>query len=990
MKQLVFILLFIAFAVQHLSAQSGFRFSSISVDEGLNQSSVNALAEDAYGFLWFGTQEGLARYDGHQFKIYRSGPGKEELSDDFVLCLGSSGTQGLWIGTSNGLNYFENSNQRIHQLSAKQQGMNWEKANISHVASLGNEAVVVSNGVAHWIRHDEKGLTPTQTWDGKLVSSVCVQNKRVFVADIANWLWQWQSDGTKSKLKQLQFAPAGMKYEEENLLLWNENLLEVHNGNNTKTYTCGAEITDVAFSDGRLWIATNEGLEFIEDEQLKVEVTDTKSQPISSEVIMSITALKNGSIVLGTQRYGAYVWSPQSLAFQHLPGHLLLDPIVWTVDFHGNELFVGSNGGLDLFEVDEDFFDLNSLYPEHGLKKAAQWTDLHPCALLREGNLLWIGTTDHHVLLFEKREGLWEEKERFEFGDAQKFYSFSSDSSGSIAIASNTGVFYGIPGEHIDSLFLDKKIPDTNVSRYSHHVNLHENELWISSTTGLYAFNRDLHTFRNFKSDKSEGDLPSMSVASSMFTSSEDLFVATLGSGFAIRSAEEEDFTSYGLADGLVNDYVYGFVEGQKGVWGSCNEGNFLFANNHVRSFPSVPEVPFLEHSQNAFGTLKGIPWFGGIDGLYLINEAQVLDEYLTFPLLITEVLVNYSPLEATSKSTLTGSEFFIEKIDLVEANNLSLQLSIPGLTNHNAVVSYRLDQQEWLQLNSFSQRINFTSLSDGDHLLEIGLSSTKSSDAQVLKSIPISVHPPFWKSTWFILFLIICVIVIVVFILNTRNKRILKEERLKRESFERVKNERERISMDLHDNIGAQITHVITSLDNLSYKITRDQSHNAQDEVEGLSDFARGTMQQLRDTIWTMNREHIQLNDFVVRVQDYLGRILADRPRPRFSIVNASTENVTITPELAIHLFRVIQEASTNSLKHADAEHLSIEFKATQDQIAFTFTDDGKGFTQKEEQGDHYGIRNMKSRIQRLKGEFHLHSKEGEGTLLTISVPLK
>ena len=195
------------------------------------------------------------------------------------------------------------------------------------------------------------------------------------------------------------------------------------------------------------------------------------------------------------------------------------------------------------------------------------------------------------------------------------------------------------------------------------------------------------------------------------------------------------------------------------------------------------------------------------------------------------------------------------------------------------------------------------------------------------------------------------------------------------------MQTQREHLARDLHDGIGSQLTHIITRLDLMSHQ----EIHP--DQLQALGDFTRETNQNLRETIWVLNKEHITLDAFSQRLRGWLARLWHDRSSPQLHTALADAENVMLSPPMATCLLHVGQEAITNALKHAQAESISITLTHEENRIFFSVRDDGQGFdTQKASEG--YGLRNMEQRAEELAGTFSVCSST-EGTLIDIFLPM-
>jgi len=197
---------------------------------------------------------------------------------------------------------------------------------------------------------------------------------------------------------------------------------------------------------------------------------------------------------------------------------------------------------------------------------------------------------------------------------------------------------------------------------------------------------------------------------------------------------------------------------------------------------------------------------------------------------------------------------------------------------------------------------------------------------------------------------------------------------------------ERIRISKELHDNIGAQLTFVISSIDNMLYQSKTDTS-SLGSKLADLSVFTRKTITQLRDTIWLMNKPNLTLTELSNRINEYI----------------ASTQNLGIdcTIKLEQHpskkphsiakgnnVYRVVQEAINNALKYAHCSQIIIRLEETNGALVGSITDNGTGFKISETKSRGFGLKNMEERIKLLGGELTINSAS-TGTTIQFTIPL-
>ena len=193
-------------------------------------------------------------------------------------------------------------------------------------------------------------------------------------------------------------------------------------------------------------------------------------------------------------------------------------------------------------------------------------------------------------------------------------------------------------------------------------------------------------------------------------------------------------------------------------------------------------------------------------------------------------------------------------------------------------------------------------------------------------------------------------------------------------------------ISRDLHDNIGAQLTFVISSVDNLKFgnQISDSKIVN---QLTKISDFTKSTIIELRDTIWAMNKNEFSFDDLRSRIFNFIEKAKSAKEEVQFKFnVESQLNDKKFTSLVGINVYRTIQEAINNAMKYAEAKNILVEVEKINSQIKITIQDDGKGFNlETTDLGN--GIQNMKIRIADVEGTFDLQSEVGKGTVITILI---
>ena len=226
------------------------------------------------------------------------------------------------------------------------------------------------------------------------------------------------------------------------------------------------------------------------------------------------------------------------------------------------------------------------------------------------------------------------------------------------------------------------------------------------------------------------------------------------------------------------------------------------------------------------------------------------------------------------------------------------------------------------------------------------------------------------------------------------KNRQLQKEGELKTalakiETQNKLQEQRLRISRDLHDNIGAQLTFIISSIDNLRFGFT-DIGEKLGNKLSGISAFTSQTIYELRDTIWAMNKENITFEDLQARIANFIehAKNASEKTEFSFNIEESVDESHVFSSVEGMNIYRIIQEAVNNSLKYADADEIEVNISKGDGRNLIEITDNGKGF-EPETIVMGNGLNNMKKRAREIGGTLQLKSsKKGTSILLRLAKP--
>ncbi|MDR6301852.1 tetratricopeptide repeat-containing sensor histidine kinase [Mesonia maritima] len=201
------------------------------------------------------------------------------------------------------------------------------------------------------------------------------------------------------------------------------------------------------------------------------------------------------------------------------------------------------------------------------------------------------------------------------------------------------------------------------------------------------------------------------------------------------------------------------------------------------------------------------------------------------------------------------------------------------------------------------------------------------------------------------------------------------------------LQEQRLRISRDLHDNIGAQLTFIISSLDNLKFAFPAMENKILK-KLTSISDFTGKTIYELRDTIWAMNKEKISFEDLQIRITNFIEKAKSAFRGTNFEFNISSEINIehTFTSVVGMNIYRIIQESVNNALKYAEAKKITVTIEKQKNEFLISIEDNGKGFhVENIEMGN--GLQNIQKRAKQAKGEVKIMSTPERGTKITLKI---
>ena len=955
-------------SLQMAFAQEPMLLRSITTNDGLSQNSVNQILLDSDGYLWFGTQDGLNRYNGYEFEIFRPDPDDSlSISDNFIIQMVEDPQGRLWISTRAGINVMNREEGVFHKIITKTHAYPQPYALKKHGDHIFFRGFPRSDDVQSlWAIDINYSFDHANSYVediGKVVDTEGFDFYQFFYDE--NELWLVGREGIKKSgsdtIYSLQAPVTVYSYQwqikklaENTFLLSEVNAGFVFN-TKTKTITIIEELHPITYleeNSTRMLVGADDGLYRINTENWEVSGVETTPYELDNTIIHHLQKDQFGQIWIGTANKGVFVHYPDWTQFRYLEAN---NQIVWS-STHSNEAFwLGTDDGV--FQCDNEV-----LVPK--------WLKGHKTTALRAiDDRIWMGTSEGLVFYSEKGGPLQKVSiPDLYFGATTEFLKTSSGD-----------LFIG----HHNALTQITKSGDTIDLGTKHDqdfyvIDLYEDRrknVWIGSNFGCYYLDADgkltylpyeaknpLSVNFNFVSGFAEDDQGMM-------------WIATYGGGLS-RLNEDSTFTHFTEKNGLGNNVIHGMVkDDRERLWLTTNDGLSVF-NLNTQEFTNYTRDFGLRSPNFAMGSAEkfsdGQVAFGSVDGLLLFDPDRVRPYRQAPDLKWESIAIDYQEVMTKEADQLKLIEIFPgDQVFSLTFAALKYE-STPDVIYHHQLEGF---DDEWVPIDARTRTITYSSLPYEAFNLRVRASSVNNHFEPTYRSIQVVVHPPFYLKTWFILLAGLILIGSISLLVYYFSRRKLKRKLEILETKQKIQQERERISRDLHDSVGTHFAYIISRLDFLYLGWTKENIPDKKAYLGHLSEFARSGMKMLRETIWALNKEEVNAISLRHKIDDYL-KLCLNGHDIRYQL-HFDSEVPQINSTLALNSFRVIQEAVSNSIKHAQADQIKIEWMMDEKQMKLIVSDNGVGFDvdEKKQMNGHYGLGNLEKRAKEMDAEIKITS---------------
>jgi signal transduction histidine kinase len=339
------------------------------------------------------------------------------------------------------------------------------------------------------------------------------------------------------------------------------------------------------------------------------------------------------------------------------------------------------------------------------------------------------------------------------------------------------------------------------------------------------------------------------------------------------------------------------------------------------------------------------------------------------------------SPLE---KSISLTDQVFLNH----DQNSISLEFAALDFTSpYQNKYAYKLGgvDHDWIFTDASRRYVTYANMSPGSYLFRVKGTNNDGIWNETGTSIKITITPPVWQTAWFRIVSGILLLSLLIFTVRYLAIRKLKQRLQELEYQQKLDHERERISKDMHDEVGSSLTRIAILSELAKKKI--EAKAGGKEQVEEIADSSRKVIDNIGEIIWAINPRNDTLENLIAYARQYVANFCELSTIHCVFDLPAQIPAVSLSAEFRRNIFLVIKEAITNIFKHAHASEVLFKIRFNHNRMTIDIADNGRGFSMGELPIFGNGLSNMKKRVEQLSGILTIISGPGEGTKIQISV---
>lgn len=972
-------------------------YQRITADDGLSQNLVFDMLQDHQGFIWLGTKDGLSRYDGYDFRIYKTDPSSDQsLASNYVTLTYQDEDLNLWVDTSPGglhlydpvMDHFTRLSDLIEIPEPFQDVLVWDmygnnrdgwwvatsngafhtSPDMESISSVGQQSELIGKVIRSVIPGEEKNeLFIATTDDGIYV--VDMETNTLRPADFLN------KHLVDEGIMLISRTSAGNWAVAENSTLQfisaEGDLLSTIPTHEHFSFTASAINRIIEDDDETFWIIQDGRLFHLDKE------TENLSEFGDFSFANNLLIDRSGVFWIGTAGLGLFKHDPKTLRFNFISKsfyEFAAPEFKSELDRQFNLSF--SSVDSDIFTViqesEDDFWVLTRRLGIFEYNRKTRELTRHLLPLPPDGgiryNIYWMDRNDDGNFYFIYGQGI----AIYEPGGGIEF------------IQKMENLFPDTRGRRVAPVLESHTVVKKHAGRY-----------WVGSVeNGLSSYNPENDKINRYQ--YVSGDQNSLtsnfilSLSPDPIEPDRYIWVGTDGGGLNRIEIETGDVFRFTEKDGLPNNVIYAIYPDQnENLWMSSNKGIIRL---NVETFELLNFVKSDGLQSNEFNRRQhmkmkdGRLLFCGVDGCNLFDP-DMIELNKTIPqVAITGVSVmNENILPFGSDWFTFEDDHPVLNVDwsqnIIGFEFASLEYSAPDKNRYR----YRFPPflNEWTEIDS-RRDISFTNLDPGSYLLEVqgtnndGIWSTESATMSVV------VTPPFWMTSWFRVIAIILFTASIAGIALYLSKRKYRRELRELEYKMMVDQERLRISRDMHDDLGSRLTQI--SIMSRFAGSTTDIPTPVKDKIDAISDEAEDVIHKFSEIVWSLNPKNDTLENLTGFMIQYTENFCRKVQIPCRIKADEQFPEAVIPSDVRHNMLSVLKESLNNAAKYSNCSEISVQITLDNGHFVIRIHDDGSGFDPDKVSKNSQGLRSMKKRMEDISGELTLETEENTGTTITIS----
>ncbi len=1018
------------------------KFTHLTTSDGLSQGYVTAILQDQQGFMWFATRDGLNRYDGNDFVVYKNSPDDSgSLSSNFIQGLMEDDRGYLWLATNTGVDRFDPRTERATRYLH-------DPKNFNSIGGALIKSIAQDSRGFFWFGTEDAGLDELDPNSGRFLHYRNDADGR-FVGRITQVLASRRGDiwfvGERG-LFHLNVAtghiarPPAMRkafsaesvYEDGTGNLWvlvdspftglikydrdaehfTTYPLSARTPSVTASTTNGGSANSTLAADGEdgLWVPSSLGLYYFDRRTerftYRFEHNENNPDSLDSNAIMSVYEDKGGVLWVGTENAGVNVLNFQQTQFvdyRHHPG----DPNSISPG-RVKAIYQRTNGVLwiGFFPLALDRLNPKTGHITHYIStpggKNAFGKGINIDAIYEDATgYLWVGGGGSGIDRLDQRTG------------RVKHYRHKPDDPNSL-ISDNVYTIYGDRQGHMwvgqdGGISRFNPVTDgfTNYRPVAEDPAVLVNTVWVvyqdrSGTLwlgtwggALSRFDAKTNTFTNYMPDPHN---PKRLNGGGVNTIHEDragtLWVGTFD-GLYRYNRHDETFTRYTESQGLPSSSVRCILEDERGrLWLSTQKGVSRFdpGTERFRNYDVSDGLQTNEFSTGCYRGQDGQMFFGGSNGFSAFFPEHIRDNPYVPPIVITSFKIFNKPVPIGGQSVLKKVVSYTDSLTLPYRDNIfSFQFAALSYANpHKNRYRYKLDGFEagWNEVGSRQRLATYTNLDPGKYVFRVQGSNSDGVWNEEGVSLRIFITPPWWATNWF---RILCAAFLLAALWAAYQLRVRQLRHEFAMALDARVSERTRIARELHDTLLQKFQGLLPRFQATIYKLPQG-AVEARNTLQAALDLASEAITEGRDAVQGLRISTIEKNDLALAIRT-VGEELADSNNspPKFEVVAEGAPR-NLHPILRDEVYRITAEALRNAFQHAKARRIEVEIEYGEKDFTIHVRDDGKGIDSKVLDADgregHFGLHGMRERSEIVGGKFTVWSKVESGTEIELNIP--